>query len=174
MAIDSAGAVSNVGVASFSIIAAPGPDPAPNTAPVAVNDSVAQVIPGSNPSVNVLANDRDAEDGIPALIDLDPASPGIQSTFTNADGTFTAAGGVVTFVPFNPAFTGSTSLNYVAIDSAGAVSNVAVVNFIFSGEVTNNGALIMITNPTPPLFPPFQGRETYPLMKVWRQPAIFA
>ena len=71
----------------------------------------------------------------------------------------------MTFVPFNPAFTGSTSLNYVAIDSAGAVSNVAVVNFIFSGEVTNNGSLIMITNPTPPLFPPFQGRETYELMK---------
>ena len=109
-----------------------------------------------------------------SLIDLDPASPGIQSTFTNADGTFTAAGGVVTFVPFNPAFTGSTSLNYVAIDSAGAVSNVAVVNFIFSGEVTDNGSLIMITNPTPPLFPPFQGGETYPAHKVWRQPAIYA
>ena len=136
-----------------------------NDLPVAVDDSALFVTGDSNPKIHVLANDSDAEDGKPTLIDLDPGSPGIQSTYTNADGTFTATGGVVAFTPFNPAFTGSTSVNYVAIDSAGAVSNVAVATFIFSGEVTDNGSLIMITNPAPPLFPPYPGGETYPLIK---------
>ena len=70
-----------------------------NDAPVAGNDVAPPVFIGNTPSVNVLANDSDAEDGKPTVIDLDPGTPGIQSTFTNADGTFTAAGGVVTFTP---------------------------------------------------------------------------
>ena len=143
VAIDSAGAVSNVGVAGFSII------PAPNTAPVAVNDNAAPVTVGNNPSVNVLANDSDAEDGRPAIIDLDPGTAGIQSTFTNADGTFTATGGLVTFTPANPAFAGSTSLNYMAIDSAGADSNVGVASF--SIIPAPNTAPVAVNDNAPPV-----------------------
>jgi hypothetical protein len=133
-----------------------------NAAPVANNDTAPPVVAGNKPSVNVLANDTDAEDGKPVVIDLDPAAPGIQSTFVNADGTFAAVDGVVTFSPANPAFAGNTSLNYVAVDSAGAVSNIGVASFTITPTAPNNGSLIDISNPPRPFVPPFLGGDTNP------------
>ncbi len=63
-------------------------------APVAVDDSQNNTgVPSpTNPTTlaTVGANDTDADGTIdPATVDLDPATAGIQSSFTNADGTYT-------------------------------------------------------------------------------------
>ncbi len=82
-----------------------------NDAPVANNDT--QTTPEDAPvTINVLANDTDVDGTlVPGTIDLDPATPGVQTTFTVAgQGTFTVdpVTGVVTFTPVAN-FTGTTT-----------------------------------------------------------------
>jgi len=77
--------------------------------------------------IDVLDGDVDANNDIdPSTIDLDPATPGIQSSITVAgEGTYSVAGGQVMFDP-DPAFSGTSALDYTVSDLSGNVSNVAM------------------------------------------------
>ena len=58
--------------------------------PVAVTDEDLDNPVGEDVVINVVANDTDADGTIdPTTVDLDPSTPGIQDTLTNADGTYT-------------------------------------------------------------------------------------
>ncbi|PSG86119.1 beta strand repeat-containing protein, partial [Aurantibacter aestuarii] len=120
-----------------------------NTAPVADNNSATttQNVPVS---FNVVSTDTDAEDGSVQAntVDLDPATPGIQTTFVVAgQGTWIVnALGVVTFTPV-PAFTGvTTPVNYTVQDnytqdglSLPATSNIASLVVNVSADTDNDG-----------------------------------
>ena len=103
--------------------------------PVAIDDT--QANPGvpspNNPTTlaTIGTNDTDPDGTInPATVDLDPTTPGIDSSFTNADGTYTVdAAGSVTFTP-NASLTGNpTPIAYTVEDNDG--TTVIVVNFGF-------------------------------------------
>ncbi len=113
--------------------------------PVATDDT--QSNPGapspSNPTTlaTVGANDK-ASDGIldPATVDLDPAAPGIQSTLTNADGTYVAdSDGNVTFTPSETLAGNPTPIQYTINDNNGNTSNPATLTVTYGsaamGEV---------------------------------------
>src|SRR5690606_38378808 len=113
-----------------------------NDKPVAVNDS--RTINEDNSAIiNVIGNDTDADGSIvPNSVDLNPATPGIQTGLTVAEGTFTVdASGVVTFVPVSNFF-GTVVINYTVTDNDGAVSDPAtitvVVNPVNDPPVANN------------------------------------
>lgn len=102
-----------------------------NDPPVAVNDN-ASGNEDTNISVNVIANDTDI-DGNGTIsantVDLNPGIAGIQTTTTNANGSFSVnSSGVVTFVP-NTNYSGATSISYTVNDTDGATSNIATINF---------------------------------------------
>jgi gliding motility-associated-like protein len=86
----------------------------------------------------ITANDTDVDGTVdPSTIDLDPVTPGQQTTFANADGTWTASGGNVTFTP-TIGFVGDASASYTVNDNAGGTSNVATllvrVNDVIAGN----------------------------------------
>ncbi len=90
-----------------------------NDAPVANNDTPST--PEDTPvTINILANDTDVDGTlVPGTIDLDPATPGVQTTFTVAgQGTFTVnpVTGVVTFVPASN-FVGTVNMSYSVCDN---------------------------------------------------------
>ncbi|OGX88006.1 hypothetical protein BEN48_10600 [Hymenobacter glacialis] len=96
--------------------------------PIAVDD-FASTLPGV--AVTFSATDNDLPNGGPNIqantLDLDPNTPGIQTTVTTAQGTFTTANsssGSVTFTPA-PGFTGVATLTYVVQNNAGALTNQA-------------------------------------------------
>src|SRR6476661_2728576 len=91
--------------------------------PLAVSDAAATT-PTVAVSVNVLANDNDVNGINVATIDLDPATPGRQTTFTVAgQGTFTASNaGSISFQP-NSGYVGNTAVTYTVQDQTGATSN---------------------------------------------------
>lgn len=108
-----------------------------NTVPVAQNDAAA-TLQGTPVNINILDNDTEYDAGqslVPGSVDLDPATPGIQSTLTTAQGTWTVDGsGVVTFAPAS-GFIGTASLSYTVQDNytldgsaAPATSNPATIN----------------------------------------------
>lgn len=100
-----------------------------NDAPVANNDLIFTPY-DTTVAIPVAGNDTDIDGTInTATIDLDPSTPGIQTTFTVAgQGTYTANNdGTVTFDPL-PGFEGNaTPINYVIQDNNGALSNVATI-----------------------------------------------
>ncbi|MEN9994972.1 MAG: hypothetical protein RL762_1629, partial [Bacteroidota bacterium] len=97
-----------------------------NDAPVANNDS-ATTNEDTPVTVNVCSNDTDVDGTIDVnTVDLDPSTPGIQTTFTNAQGTWTVSNGNVTFTPASN-FNGSATISYVVNDNSGATSNTATV-----------------------------------------------
>jgi gliding motility-associated-like protein len=78
--------------------------------------------------VNVTNNDTDIDGTIDVnTVDLDPTTPGIQTTFTNAQGTWTVTGGNVTFAPALN-FNGLASIIYTVNDNGGATSNNAMIS----------------------------------------------
>ena len=93
--------------------------------PIAVNDVIPAVNPGSPSSINLLANDK-LSDNSPATagavtVDLDLTVAGIQTTFTVAgEGTWTyeTATGVVTFTPIAGFTVAPTPLDYRLIENA--------------------------------------------------------
>jgi gliding motility-associated-like protein len=117
---DGESATSNV--ASISISVTP-----VNDKPVAANDT--RITNEDTPAtINVVSNDTDV-DGVvnPASVDLDPSAAGIQTSHVSAEGTYSVnASGVVTFVPVNNFFGGST-LTYVVSDDQGLISDPATV-----------------------------------------------
>ncbi|HPI08099.1 MAG TPA: Ig-like domain-containing protein [Saprospiraceae bacterium] len=88
-----------------------------NDAPDAVNDPVT-TNEDAPVTFNATANDTDVDGTIdPATFDLDPVTPGIQTTFTVPGGTFTYnGGGSVTFTP-NSNFNGTATVNYQVCDT---------------------------------------------------------
>ncbi len=110
-----------------------------NDAPVANDDNGGNLVEdGANGTVSVLLNDTDAE-GNPSAptnnagqfsVDLDPATVGLQTSFTNAQGVWTYSGvtGVVTFDPATH-FTGTATLTYQLCDP-GPLCDNAVITFV--------------------------------------------
>ncbi|GAA4362420.1 hypothetical protein GCM10023185_30360 [Hymenobacter saemangeumensis] len=80
-------------------------------------------------SVNVVANDTDLNGIDAATVDLDPATPGRQTSMPGTGGTFTVDNaGVVTFTPVAP-FSGGlvSTVSYTVLDLTGAPSSVATL-----------------------------------------------
>ncbi|MEY5001946.1 MAG: hypothetical protein RLZZ211_1982 [Bacteroidota bacterium] len=116
---DNGGATTNVATITVTVVPV-------NDAPVANNDS-ASTNEDSPVSFNITNNDTDLDGTIDVTtVDLDPTTPGIQTTFTNAQGTWTVTGGVVTFTPAAN-FNGSATINYTVNDNGGATTNVATI-----------------------------------------------
>ena len=85
-------------------------------------------------TTNVMAHcSSNNHDGyiLPSLIDLDPATAGIQNTFTaTGKGTFTVdVSGIVTFTPVNNYTGGSAVCSYQVTDNYGKKSNTAQISF---------------------------------------------
>jgi outer membrane protein OmpA-like peptidoglycan-associated protein len=79
-------------------------------------------------SINVLENDLAANGGFnKSSIDLDQSKPGIQSTLTTEQGTWSAKDGIVSFVSL-PTFTGNAQITYTVSDNNGKVSNSASIS----------------------------------------------
>lgn len=110
-----------------------------NDAPVANNDSTTTPY-DTNVDIQVASNDTDIDGTINnGTIDLDPSTPGIQTTFTVAgQGTYTAnSNGTVTFDPA-PGFEGTTtSISYTIQDNGGATSNTATISVTVGLCATN-------------------------------------
>ncbi|MCT4582313.1 MAG: tandem-95 repeat protein, partial [Flavobacteriales bacterium] len=110
-----------------------------NCGPTA-NDDVATsnlLEDGADGTINILGNDTDI-DGTPSaptngvgqyVVDLDPSTPGTQTTYTDATGTWTynPATGVVTFDPAND-YNGTATITYELFDPEGN-SDQAVITF---------------------------------------------
>jgi gliding motility-associated-like protein len=117
---DNSGLLSNVAVITINVLPL-------NDAPVANND-VASTNEDAPVSLNLTNNDNDVDGTIDAnTVDLDPTIPGIQTTFTNGQGTWTVINGVLTFTPAAN-FNGSASINYTVNDNLGTTSNVATIS----------------------------------------------
>ncbi|MFT5580832.1 MAG: putative repeat protein (TIGR01451 family)/gliding motility-associated-like protein [Psychromonas sp.] len=96
-----------------------------NTAPIA-NDDRDTTTEDRPKIVNVTNNDFDAEDNLDrSSVDLDPSTPGIQTTFVTAEGNWIVENfGNVTFIPVI-GFIGDASIDYVVSDVQDALSNIA-------------------------------------------------
>ncbi|MFV9552588.1 Ig-like domain-containing protein, partial [Algibacter sp. PT7-4] len=103
-----------------------------NCFPVANNDG-GTTDPGVDVIIDVTGNDTDPDGTINiASIDLDPDTPGQQSSFTvPGEGTFTDNGdGTVTFSPETGYNDGTTVINYVVFDNDGNPSNEATITVV--------------------------------------------
>ncbi|MCK7460622.1 MAG: cadherin-like domain-containing protein [Sphingobacterium sp.] len=102
---------------------------AENDAPLAADDT-ASTNEDVTITFNAVINDTDIDGTInAATVDLDPATAGIQTTFTVAgQGTYTVdISGLVTFSPVLN-FNGTTTpVTYTVRDNSGATSNVASI-----------------------------------------------
>jgi len=91
-------------------------------APLAETD-YATARPGESVDLDVLANDKvfSGAGWASEPVDLDPETPGAQSSFDDEDGTFTVSGGTVTFTA-QADTSGTVRVEYVAVDGAGGES----------------------------------------------------
>jgi gliding motility-associated-like protein len=124
---DNGGATSNSGTISVTVSAINDPPVANNDAGTSSEDNVL--------NINVIANDTDPDGSINgSTIDLNPSTPGIQNTITNASGTFTASAVSPGIVIYTPAanFTGSASATYTVNDNGGLTSNSATITITVS------------------------------------------
>ncbi|MFN9113640.1 MAG: tandem-95 repeat protein, partial [Bacteroidota bacterium] len=98
-----------------------------NDPPVA-NNNTTSTNEDTPVTVNVSSNDTDIDGTIdPATVDLDPTTPGQQTTLTTAEGTWTVdASGNVTFTPAAN-FNGTATATYTVNDNSGATSNTATI-----------------------------------------------
>ncbi|WNM18428.1 T9SS type B sorting domain-containing protein [Flavobacterium capsici] len=103
-----------------------------NDPPVAVDDTITTPY-FTSVTIPVASNDYDIDGTINvATIDLDPSTPGIQTTFTvPGEGTYTAnSDGTVTFTPVE-GFEGSTTpIGYVIQDNEGLISNIGTISIV--------------------------------------------
>ena len=122
--------------------------PTVNHAPVA-NDDDLSASPlnedGANGTVNILSNDTDPEGNPTApvngvgqfTVDLDPALPGIQTTYSDAKGVWTlnTFTGIVTFNPADN-YNGTAILTYTLCDPFGLCDN-ADITFVVAAANDN-------------------------------------
>ena len=102
-------------------------------------------------------NDSDLEDGTinPDTIDLDPTSPGQQTTLTvPGQGTFNydPATNILTFTP-EPGFVGTVSISYTITDSNGVVSSPATITVTITtpatiGNTVSTASVVSSLTPT--------------------------
>ncbi|WP_165783997.1 tandem-95 repeat protein [Flavobacterium alvei] len=123
---DNLGLVSNVATLAVTITSV-------NDAPVAKND-VATTNEDISATINVVTNvpgmDTDIDGTVDATkVDLDPATTGIQTTFTvTGQGTYTVNNaGLVTFVPVLNYNGIASPINYTVYDNLGLVSNISTL-----------------------------------------------
>jgi gliding motility-associated-like protein len=110
-----------------------------NDAPVAVNDAISTPY-DTNVNLPVASNDFDIDGTINnATIDLNPSTPGIQTTFTvPGEGTYTAnPDGTVTFDPLAGFEGNTTPVNYVIQDNEGLQSNIGTIS-VLVGPCSSN------------------------------------
>jgi len=124
-----------------------------NVPPVANNDATSTST-DTNVSLIVTSNDTDADGINTATVDLDPATSGIQNSFTTADGQWSVnSSGQVTFDP-NADACGVATTTYAVNDNTGISSNAATIsitiNDVVSPEITYNTSrdnlIIVLTN----------------------------
>src|SRR5690606_918317 len=93
--------------------------------------------------VNILSNDTDNIGLNPNSVDLDPSTDEIQTSRNVTGGSFSVAGGVLTFTP-TAGYNGSASVTYTVNDILGATSNIATVtvtiNPVNTAPVATNDA----------------------------------
>ncbi|MBP4138553.1 Ig-like domain-containing protein [Flavobacterium geliluteum] len=137
---DNLGLVSNIATLTVTVNAV-------NDAPVANNNAVS-TDEDTPVTINVTTNDTDLDGTIDvATVDLDPATAGIQTTFTvTGQGTYTVDNtGLVTFTPVLNYNGTATPINYTVNDNLGLVSNIATltvtVNAVNDAPVANNNAV---------------------------------
>lgn len=116
-------------------------------APTVANDSVA-VCQGPDALLDVTANDVSNNTGgsiDKATIDLDPATTGLQITYTDAGkGTYTVdQNGIVTFKPVS-GFVGNSLVEYTVNDTYGKTSSKATVGVTVSSVL---GPSLTVTDP---------------------------
>jgi len=101
--------------------------------PVATDDNTS-VAADTLASIDLTDNVSDANSDIVIdTVDLDPATPGVQTTLITADGTWNVnATGTVTFDPV-ASFEGTTSIPYTIADDDGNVSAEAIVSVTVAG-----------------------------------------
>jgi hypothetical protein len=114
-----------------------------NDAPVASND-VATTNEDTPATINLLANDSDVDNAIVSnSVDLNLSSSGVQSTFTNSQGVWTAnTSGVLTFTPALN-YNGTASISYKVYDDSLALSNAATISITV---VSINDAPVAVNN----------------------------
>jgi large repetitive protein len=99
------------------------------TPPVAVND-VSLGNPAGPVTIVVISNDTDVDGDLdPSTVDLDPTTPGQQTTLVVAgEGTWSVTPtGAVTFTPEPGFVTDPTPISYTVSDMTGEVSNTATI-----------------------------------------------
>jgi VCBS repeat-containing protein len=122
--------------------------------------------------VSLTGTDAEGPIGRVTIISLPPASQGI---LMKPDGTPVVAGlplspeeaANLKFLPA-PNFSGTLTIPFTVTDSVGQVSSPAANLTINIGQNPNIGSLIMLSNPTPPLFSPSTG-SAYSLLP-FREP----
>jgi len=118
---DNLGAVSNIAIITITVTAV-------NDPPVAVNDS-----PTTNEDTpitfSVVINDTDIDGTIdPATVDLDPATAGVQHTFTDTAGAWIVdTDGNVTYTPAAN-FNGTATITYTVKDNSGLASSPGTIS----------------------------------------------
>ena len=101
------------GSPGFDVASVQGLEGSFNLRPVAMNDS-ASTAPGAPVTIDILANDRDAEDGAPALTAFGDAAGRAP-----ANGTVESVAGGLSYTP-EPGFSGIDTFDYEVEDTQGA------------------------------------------------------
>ena len=109
-------------------------------APFAANDSATALY---NTSVTMSVSANDSASGASSLtlnsVNLDPVTPGQQTTRTTGGGSFTANGdGTVTFTPVSD-FQGTIAIPYTIKDALGQTSNVANISVTVLDSASSSG-----------------------------------
>lgn len=106
-----------------------------NPSPIADNYQASTA--NNTPVTMAVASSAISYQGIPldvGSIDLDPSTPGRQTTLTNSNGTYMLqAGGNVYFAPASTCVSGSISTPYTIKDEIGRLSNVANIDVAVGG-----------------------------------------
>jgi len=110
-------------------------------------------------TVNVTSTDTDADGTIiSSTVDLDPLTPGQQTTVTTPEGTWTVDGtGNVTFTPAAN-FNGTATIPYTVEDNDGGTSNTATITVTVAP--VNDGPVVDDENVTTPEDTPVSGDLT--------------
>ncbi len=118
-------------------------------APPVANNDTTSTLTDTNVSIDLTDDDTDSDGTIDdTTIDLDPATPGQQSTISiTNEGVYTDNGdGTITFDP-EPTFNGLSTITYTVNDSEGNTSNIANITVdVQAPPVANNDAESTLTD----------------------------
>lgn len=118
-----------------------------SAAPVATNDVATRSNIAREP-IYILLNDTDPDNDLaPATVDLNPATPARDLTYTDGTkGTYTVdTNGLVSFAAQN-GFTGTSTLTYRVQDARGSVSNTATLTLTVTQTLANDDSNVTPRN----------------------------